>query len=161
MRRVSMTVVFLIAVLVFLVSALRRPAAPAPVRPTSLTEPTPALAMAAPAPATPSTTSCASALPPRPSTTLELYGTIHSMGVIVSIGATDDPDRNATASVEYRTGGKPYRVGFPLSRVSNTRFVGSLFWLDPGALLRCAYDHIGRRRGAQLRHFGRQGLDSR
>ena len=82
----------------------------------------------------PQPTSCASALPPRPATTLELYSTIHSMGVIVSIGATDDPDQNATASVEYRTGGKPYHVGFPLSRVSSTRFVGSLFWLEPGAL---------------------------
>jgi len=85
------------------------------------------------APATP-LPSCTTAAPPRATTSLELYGTFHSMGVIVSIGATDDPDQTATVSVEYRTGDKAYRAGFPPSRVSNTRFVGSLFWLEPGAL---------------------------
>ncbi len=63
---------------------------------------------------------------------LELYGTFHAMGVIVTLDAGDDPDGNAAASVEYRSGGEAYRAGFPLSRVSNTRFVGSLFWLEPG-----------------------------
>jgi len=62
---------------------------------------------------------------------LELYGTFHAMGVIVTIAPTDDPDGNATATVEYRTGSNLYRAGFPLSRVSGARFVGSLFWLDP------------------------------
>jgi parallel beta-helix repeat protein len=68
--------------------------------------------------------------------TLELYGTFHAMGVVVTVAATDDPDGDAAAVVEYRAGGEPYRIGFPLSRVGNTRFVGSLFWLDPGT----AYD---------------------
>jgi hypothetical protein len=68
---------------------------------------------------------------------LELYGTFHAMGVIVTIGAADDPDEDATASVEYRVSGSgAYRQGFPLSRIENTRFVGSLFWLTPGT----AYD---------------------
>jgi hypothetical protein len=75
--------------------------------------------------------------PARAAATLELYGTFHSMGVLVTLAAGDDPDRDASASVAYRIGGNgPYRPGFPLSRVSNTRFVGSLFWLDPGT----AYD---------------------
>jgi parallel beta-helix repeat protein len=76
-------------------------------------------------------------LPPcasvRAAASLELYGTFHAMGVIVNIDASDDPDNDATASVEYRVAGSgAYRQGFPLSRVADTRFVGSLFWLDPG-----------------------------
>jgi Right handed beta helix region len=64
--------------------------------------------------------------------TLELYGTFNAMGIIVTLEDTDDPDRDATAEVEWRTGGEPYRAGFPLTRVTDTRFVGSLFWLEPG-----------------------------
>ena len=62
---------------------------------------------------------------------LELYGTFEAMGVIVSLSAEDDPDGDMNASLEYRlssAGG--YQQGFPLSRVANTRFVGSLFWLE-------------------------------
>jgi hypothetical protein len=69
--------------------------------------------------------------------TLELYGTFHALGVIVTIDASDDPDEDATAGVAYRVSGSgAYRQGFPLSRIENTRFVGSLFWLEPGT----AYD---------------------
>jgi hypothetical protein len=75
--------------------------------------------------------------PARAAATLELYGTFHAMGVIVTIGASDDPDGDVTASVSYRVSGSgAYRQGFPLSRVESTRFVGSLFWLEPGT----AYD---------------------
>lgn len=64
---------------------------------------------------------------------LELYGTFHAMGVIVTLGPNDDPDYDASARVEYRVSGSgPYREGFPLSRVAETRFVGSLFFLTPG-----------------------------
>ena len=70
--------------------------------------------------------------PPRATAALELYGTLHAMGVIVTIAPSDDPDRDATAAVEYRAGTEPYRAGFPLSRVERTRFVGSLFWLQSG-----------------------------
>ncbi len=62
---------------------------------------------------------------------LELYATFHAMGIIVTIAATDDPDMDASAAVEYRTESKPYQAGFPLTRISDTRFVGSLFWLEP------------------------------
>ena len=54
------------------------------------------------------------------------------MGVIVTLAAADDPDEDATATVEYRTGSEAYHAGFPLSRVSSSHFVGSLFWLKPG-----------------------------
>ena len=65
--------------------------------------------------------------------TLELYGTFQAMGVIVTLDAGDDPDLDATAIVEYRASeGGAYREGSPLSRVSGTRFAGSLFWLTPG-----------------------------
>lgn len=67
---------------------------------------------------------------------LELYGTFHSMGVTVDFASTADPDNDASAAVEYRTAGAPFRQGYPLARVSGGRFVGSLFWLSPGA----AYD---------------------
>jgi hypothetical protein len=64
---------------------------------------------------------------------LQLYGTFQSMGVIVTLARADDPDRSAIASVEYRPAGSgEYRRGFPLSRVTADRFVGSLFWLEPG-----------------------------
>ncbi len=86
-------------------------------------------------------------VPARAAATLELYGTFHAMGVIVTIDGADDPDADAdaVASVEYRTGGQPYRAGFPLSRVSDTRFVGSLFWLEPGATydVRVTFDDPG------------------
>jgi hypothetical protein len=64
---------------------------------------------------------------------LELYGTFNSMGVIVTLDASDDPDRDAISNLEYRLLGESiYQQGFPLTRVADTRFVGSLFWLEPG-----------------------------
>ncbi len=69
----------------------------------------------------------------RAAASLELYGTFQAMGLIVTVADTDDPDQDATATVEYRLSGSgPYRQGYPLSRIENTRFVGSLFWLKPG-----------------------------
>jgi len=72
--------------------------------------------------------------PARAAGALELYGTFHAMGVIVTIGTGDDPDQDAIANVKYRASGsgESFRPGYPLSRVSSTRFVGSLFWLEPG-----------------------------
>ena len=68
---------------------------------------------------------------------LELYGNFHAMGVVVNLTAGEDPDQDATASVSYRVSGSgAYQPGFPLSRVTSTRFAGSLFWLTPGT----AYD---------------------
>jgi parallel beta-helix repeat protein len=76
-------------------------------------------------------------VPVRAAATLELYGTFHAMGIIVTIATSDDPDGDATAMLAYRVSGSgAYRQGFPLSRVADTRFVGSLFWLEPGT----AYD---------------------
>ena len=40
--------------------------------------------------------------PAHAAATLELYGTFHAMGVIVTLDPADDPDGDATASVEYR-----------------------------------------------------------
>ncbi len=65
--------------------------------------------------------------------TLELYGTFHAMGVVVTLAPTEDPDQDAVANVEYRVGGTGlFRPGLALARVASTRFVGSLFWLSPG-----------------------------
>jgi len=64
---------------------------------------------------------------------IELYGTFHAMGVIATLPAGSDSNRNAVASVDYRVSGSlDYGAGFPLTRVAATRFVGSLFWLTPG-----------------------------
>ena len=63
---------------------------------------------------------------------LELYGTFHAMGVIVTVAAEDDPDHDASAIVEYRVSGGTYRPGLALNRINDTRFAGSLFWLEPG-----------------------------
>ena len=46
----------------------------------------------------------------RAAATLELYGTFHAMGVIVTIADTDDPDGDATAAVAYRAGGDAYET---------------------------------------------------
>ena len=71
--------------------------------------------------------------PARAAATLELFGTFHAMGVIVTLDASDDPDGDASATVEYRVSGSgTYRQGFPLSRVADTRHIGSLFRLEPG-----------------------------
>lgn len=72
--------------------------------------------------------------PARAAAALELYGTFHALGVIVDVAAVDDPDQDAAAGVAYRVqgSGSAFQPGFPLSRVSATRFVGSLFWLAPG-----------------------------
>jgi hypothetical protein len=78
-----------------------------------------------PTPACPSTSTAP------PDITLELYGNFHAMGVIVEVG-DHHPEGNAVAQVEYRAGSGAFRQGFPLSRVSEARFVGSLFWLEPG-----------------------------
>ena len=68
---------------------------------------------------------------------LEIYGNFNSMGVIVTLEVSDDPDGDAVANLEYRASGDAiYRQGFPLTRVADTRFVGSIFWLEPGS----AYD---------------------
>jgi parallel beta-helix repeat protein len=64
---------------------------------------------------------------------LELYGTFQSMGVIATLPANTDANKNAMAYVEYRVSGtSSYQQGFLLARVSPTRFVGSLFSLTPG-----------------------------
>lgn len=71
----------------------------------------------------------AAAAPPA----IELYGTFQSMGVTVTIGAGDDPDQDAVAAVGVRPhGGGAFQAGLPLARVASSRFVGSLFWLQPG-----------------------------
>jgi hypothetical protein len=73
------------------------------------------------------------ASPVRAAASLELYGTFEAMGVIVNLDGGDDPDGDAVAQVEYRLSGNgSYQQGFPLARVDLTRFVGSLFWLEPG-----------------------------
>jgi len=64
--------------------------------------------------------------------TLELYGTFEAMGVIVTLGAGEDSDLDAVATVRYRTGSVAYTTGLPLVRTQATRLVGSLFWLSPG-----------------------------
>lgn len=68
---------------------------------------------------------------PALSASIEVYGNFHSMGVIVSLTSSEDPDGDAVAILEYRTSDQPYRQGFPPTRVSD-RFIGSLFWLTPG-----------------------------
>ncbi len=67
-----------------------------------------------------------------PLPSLELYGTFHAMGVLVSIDPSDDVDGDASVAVEYRSVSQTFRPAFPPSRVAPDRFVGSLFWLTPG-----------------------------
>lgn len=63
---------------------------------------------------------------------LELYATFENAGVIVTLNQGDDPDEDGAVSVSYRVLGGTYKSGFPLSRVTDERFVGSLFGLTAG-----------------------------
>ncbi len=71
-------------------------------------------------------------LPTLAAVTVESYGNHHSMGVIVTLDGGEDADLSAIATPYYGPSGEPLREGFPLTRVSATRFVGSLFDLTPG-----------------------------
>jgi hypothetical protein len=74
---------------------------------------------------------------------IELIGTFHSMGVLATLPAGVDANRNAVAYVDYRAHGvADYQAGFPLTRVAADTFVGSLFWLIPGTSydVRVRYD---------------------
>lgn len=65
--------------------------------------------------------------------TIDLFGNYHTLGLMLVCSAADDPDKNATATLEYRMlNKKAFRQAFPLSRVNQTHFIGSLFWLTPG-----------------------------
>jgi hypothetical protein len=46
----------------------------------------------------------------RAQATLELYGTFHSMGIIVTVAPTDDPDHDAVANVMYQISGSDSTV---------------------------------------------------
>jgi len=71
---------------------------------------------------------------PRPlaAASLELYGTLESMGVIVTLDPADDPDEDVVASLSWRQGSGAFIEAFPLTRTRATQMVGSLFWLEPG-----------------------------
>ena len=58
-----------------------------------------------------------SAKPVSATASLELYGTFHAMGVIVTVDLSDDPNSNAVAQVEYRESG----TRFALVLLAHTR----------------------------------------
>ncbi len=56
------------------------------------------------------------------------YPTIQSVGV--RLAYTGDADANATAHIEWRPqGSASWRVGVTMTRITNSRFAGSLMWL--------------------------------
>ena len=63
---------------------------------------------------------------------IELHGNFNTIGVIVTIDSTDDPDNDAVATLSFRTGAAAFAEAFPLTRTRETQFVGSLFDLSPG-----------------------------
>ncbi|MCP4023430.1 MAG: hypothetical protein GY729_16415 [Desulfobacteraceae bacterium] len=65
---------------------------------------------------------------------LELYDNFHTLGVIVTLESGEDPDENAAVQVEYRETGGAWKTSFPLTRTEDVRFVGTLFFLEPGTL---------------------------
>lgn len=95
--------------------------------PTSITTPTPAL-IPSPSP----TPICASFGTILQGASLELYGNFNTMGVILTIPSSIQVNSDLSTIVEYRTDNQTFRIGFPLSHVSVHRFVGSIFWLEPG-----------------------------
>lgn len=65
------------------------------------------------------------------SISMELFGNFHAMGVTVALPTNNDPDKNALAFLEYRNEYSEFQAGFPLTRINDTHFVGSIFWLQP------------------------------
>ena len=66
---------------------------------------------------------------------LEAYGNLHAAGVVATVAG--DAEGNAQAELAWRRAGDPlFRAAHPLVRTATSRFVGSLFFLEPGA----AYD---------------------
>lgn len=64
---------------------------------------------------------------------IDVYGTFHSLGITADIAAADDANANAQATLRYRTvPGGVFESGMALSRISPTRFVGSVFDATPG-----------------------------
>lgn len=62
---------------------------------------------------------------------MSLYANYHTVGITVEIMVSDDPDQDATGAVRVRALAGSYRDALALTRVSSTRFVGSLFDLNP------------------------------
>lgn len=61
---------------------------------------------------------------------VEGYGNLHAAGVVATVAG--DAEGNAAAALEWRRSGEPaFRPGHPLLRTGATRFVGSLFFLEP------------------------------
>lgn len=54
---------------------------------------------------------------------LELYGTFDAMGVVVTVDAGDDVDRDVVATVSYRTAPAAFGAGLGLFRVDAKHFV--------------------------------------
>jgi hypothetical protein len=70
--------------------------------------------------------------PTRTAAALELCGNFNTLGVIVTLDASDDPDGDATANLEYRPSGEAsYRQGFPLT----LRDAWETVWLPQPVLL--------------------------
>jgi hypothetical protein len=67
--------------------------------------------------------------------TLELYPTFQSVGV--RLGYSGDLNLNGTAHLEWRrTGASTWTVGVPMTRITGSRWAGSVMWLSSGT----AYD---------------------
>jgi len=65
-------------------------------------------------------------------TGVDTYGTFESGGIVAEVSG--DANDNAQATLEWQGPGQTdFRAAHPLVRVDATHFVGSLFWLQPGA----------------------------
>ena len=63
-------------------------------------------------------------------TSLSGYGNLQTAGVLVTTAG--DVNANAIAGLEWRSPGRTFRPGHPLTRIDATHFVGSVFWLARG-----------------------------
>jgi hypothetical protein len=62
---------------------------------------------------------------------LELYPTLEAIGV--RLAYTGDANGNATASLEWRPAGTgPWTPGVSMTRITSSRWAGSVLWLTPG-----------------------------
>ena len=69
---------------------------------------------------------------PVTSTRMELYPNFETLSVYLHYSG--DANANSSVAMEYRKAGGEWIEGHPLTRIYESQWAGSIFWLDPAAV---------------------------